>query len=234
MSLDYPSVLPLDCSKNLFEIIRNRQLMERKEEAAHCLWNIQGYVQGLLLGPGPAHEAGLFGSGTKTTEARRNAAIEDGQLKEIGEELLKLHGELVADPPQFGASPTAGAVNWALWLQMIPTILQMLKDLGIIKTDVPVPGIFGAAPGDFPDAEFVSSGDMSGNLEGHDGKLTRDCSIDELEVSEHVKKALKEAKIKTIGEALDVQKTAEKGLQSITGIGKASEDEFNEAVKSLK
>lgn len=151
--LAYPTVLPIDCAKNLFEIIRNREVSERKEELAHCLWNVQGYAQGLLLGAGPAHEAHLFGSGTKTVEARREAAQKDGELQEIGEALMQFQGDLAANPPEFGASPTAKAFNWALIMQMVPVILQLLKELGIIKTEVAVPGFIGAAPGDFPTEE---------------------------------------------------------------------------------
>lgn len=233
--LEYPSVLPLDCSKRLFEIISQRALAERKEEFAHCFWNVQGYVQGLLLGKGPAHEANLFGSGTKTIRSRRDAAQNDDELREIGEGLLKLQDQLVNDPPQFGANRGEGAFNWALILQMIPVVIQMLKELGVLKTEgMSVPGMIGAAPGDFPEEEESGSSSKSRETSGHNGVLTRECSVDELEVSDHIKKSLKEAGLKTVGQALDYQSKEEKGLQSVKGIGEASETEFNEAVKSVQ
>lgn len=68
--LDYPTVLPLTCVQTCIEIVRNRQLAERKQEFAHCGWNVQGYIQGTLLGQPSASEAstGIFGEAPPSEE----------------------------------------------------------------------------------------------------------------------------------------------------------------------
>jgi hypothetical protein len=131
---EYPSSLPMDCFKTVAEILRGRELMERKAEAAHCLWNVQGYLQGILLGVGPAHTFGAsYGA---NLEKKRDEAANDANLRELAQELQDLDRDLQSGE-SFGVSaatqPVDSQFNPAVFLTLVPAILQLLEALGVFK-----------------------------------------------------------------------------------------------------
>lgn len=52
--ISYPDIVPMDAILLTTEIVKSRQLQERKQEFAHAAWNVQGYIQRVTLGaPSP-------------------------------------------------------------------------------------------------------------------------------------------------------------------------------------
>lgn len=52
MEAKYPSEFPTDSVMTLASIVKSGQIAARKDEFALSVWNVQGFVQGQLLGPG--------------------------------------------------------------------------------------------------------------------------------------------------------------------------------------
>ena len=49
MTVDYPATLPVKAVTTLIEIVKSGEILEHKEEFAHACWNIQGFLQRVLL-----------------------------------------------------------------------------------------------------------------------------------------------------------------------------------------
>lgn len=63
----YPVTLPLDCVTTVIDILKNKKVQERKKEFGLCAWNIQGFVQKMVLGD-PSAVVGCDGDCDCTTE----------------------------------------------------------------------------------------------------------------------------------------------------------------------
>lgn len=49
--IEYPSEICLiDCARRIVDIVVNKDFSVRKAELAHSVWNVQGYVQSVVLG----------------------------------------------------------------------------------------------------------------------------------------------------------------------------------------
>lgn len=137
----YPDALPLDCFRTVVQNIRQKTVVENKAEFAHCLWNVQGYAQSMLLGAGGVH--GGFGAGPV---AGRTAPEDDDNLKEVASALQDYEGEMAKSENFATAMATAPPEHGSalsVITQLVPAVLQLLIQLGVIKTagDAPRTGV---------------------------------------------------------------------------------------------
>jgi hypothetical protein len=105
--VEYPKEFPLSEIQNVIRIVRQGKIVEEKERFAFDAWQVQGYVQGVALGPPQAF----------LPEHRH-------EVKELKAELTKL----VPDPddPQ-AEQPHA----WPSWLSLlIKILLRLLTEAG--------------------------------------------------------------------------------------------------------
>lgn len=56
----YPVDLPLDCAKEVIRIVTAGTIVEEKDRFALCVWNVQGYIQKVLLGEPVPHAVPEF------------------------------------------------------------------------------------------------------------------------------------------------------------------------------
>ena len=113
--VEYPAMLPLDAAQICIEIVKNRQIQERKVEFAHAAWNVQGYAQSVLLGKLPTYTGPEM----------------DEKFQELAEafEDAELSGQM------FGAENPEDAESVVVVLTIIGTIVQILSALGFFKRD---------------------------------------------------------------------------------------------------
>lgn len=121
--VDYPEILPLDAAQKCIEIVKNRQINERKVEFAHAAWNVQGYAQKMLLGD-------------KTVASSPDQLALDASFQELADELGKADEEGM----QFGAENEEEAGSVVVVLTIIGLIVQTLSALGFLKRDEEVEG----------------------------------------------------------------------------------------------
>lgn len=113
--LDYPSQLSLEAVKVLIDIVKNRAIAERKVEFGHAAWNVQGYAQKMLLGA----PNDLPGSESLSAEALELVTALYSELEEFS-----TNGEV-------NAENEAGAIDLAVIMQFITSLLAILQALGI-------------------------------------------------------------------------------------------------------
>lgn len=134
MVVAYPVSLPMDCFRTVTEILRDRAVMDRGAEFAHCLWNVQGFIQKLALGEGPAHASSAFGA--RQQQLRENAA-NDQNLKELAKQLQDFQGEVnsgEANSMMMAAGPNDSQFNPVMVLSAVSQILALLKSLGVFSS----------------------------------------------------------------------------------------------------
>lgn len=133
--VSYPTALPLDCFRTVVSDIQTRQVVQDKANFAQCLWNVQGYLQGMLLGTGAEHVSG-FGA------APGRDLSQDENLRAVAEALQQFQGEMARSENYATAMATAPPEQgfWiSVILQAVPVILQLLQQLGVFQ-------MAGAAP----------------------------------------------------------------------------------------
>lgn len=134
MTVAYPVSLPMDCFRTVTEILRDRAVMDRGAEFAHCLWNVQGFIQKLALGDGPAHASGSFGA---AAQQRREQAANDQNLKELARQLQDFQGEVnsgEANSMMLAAGPNDSQFNPVAVLSAVSQILALLKMLKVFNS----------------------------------------------------------------------------------------------------
>lgn len=124
----YPQALPIECAQTMIRIIRDREVQTKRVEFAHCAWQVQGYVQKVLIGePSDARQSDLF-----------SMTPDDGSLDEtlysLETELNALEGSSAptASNEGFGASPPTedqASLDPATILLIVNTIGPMLIKL---------------------------------------------------------------------------------------------------------
>lgn len=120
--LDYPEVVDLQAVTTLVDIVKNRQIMERKQEFAKAGWNVQGYLQRIFIGdPGKT----LPGSSYAHSGALQDA-LED--LEETLDKYQKADAGMT-----FTAKSAKDPEDIGTVLLIITTVLNLLKALGFIK-----------------------------------------------------------------------------------------------------
>lgn len=134
----YPSTLPKDCVLRAIEILRAGQVADRGAELAEDIWNVQGYVQNLLIGPAPDHTK--FGASEAVAKKAHNAELqkakESADLRELAAACQDAVGEV--QKGEFGMSSAAAPTAERPWLELLiknlPMLLQLLIQLGVFKT----------------------------------------------------------------------------------------------------
>lgn len=123
----YPTTIPVASVQTIVTLLKERTVKENVQEFAKAIWEVQGYAQLMLIGePGATT---YFGQG-------------------ISEEEQVLFTEMATELEAYGCGPDcdcktteivdlpgadAKAIPWALIIQAIPMIIEMLKQLGILK-----------------------------------------------------------------------------------------------------
>ena len=111
--LAYPETLPLTCVQNVIAILKNRNIDENKSEFAHCVWNVQGYLQKVLFGDPALHGA--------CPEDCDDCEVTTEEWEDLASQMRMYQDDT------FG-SAEATALPWAAIIQMIlPLILEFLK-----------------------------------------------------------------------------------------------------------
>ena len=107
---NYPGDFPFTEAKNVIDIVRSGNLMDKKESLAHDAWVVQGYAQSMLIGTPTALAAQAVD--LKATEIEPLAALE----------------KVVADAAS-GTINAQIAIPWAIILKyVIKLLLQLLDD----------------------------------------------------------------------------------------------------------
>ena len=107
---NYPGDFPFTEAKNVIDIVRSGNLMDKKESLAHDAWVVQGYAQSMLIGTPTALAAQA--TNLKTAEIEPLAALE----------------KVVADA-ESGTINAQIAIPWAIILKyVIELLLQLLDD----------------------------------------------------------------------------------------------------------
>ena len=120
--LDYPEVVDLEAVTTLVSIVKNREIMEKKQEFAKAGWNVQGYLQRIFIGdPGKL----LPGSSFAHSGALQDA-LED--LEETLDSYQKADSGMT-----FTARSAKDPEDIGTVLLIITTVLNLLKALGFIK-----------------------------------------------------------------------------------------------------
>lgn len=134
-SILYPTTLDMHCAAFILNALKNNTIMDDKEQFASCLWNVQGYLQGLLLGaPEPPKDNTLASTsetyGTVYGAIADQTAAEKITLAQLAEEC----NTLIEEPQSFtDPNPSEGIDLTQLMMTIIPLILQILKALGYSK-----------------------------------------------------------------------------------------------------
>jgi hypothetical protein len=118
--LQYPDVLDLSCVTTLIDIVKNRQINERKQELAICAWNVQGYLQKIFIGVAPKASYGLV-------------YAHSGELQEGLEELEVVLSNYEVAPQVFGAEDEKEVKDIGTIIMVVSLVLQLLRTLGFIK-----------------------------------------------------------------------------------------------------
>lgn len=72
--VEYPEKFPKHCIKELVKIVRDGQILERKEEFALHAWNVQGYAQSMIVG---APDDQTWGEMPELTDEEACKVLED-------------------------------------------------------------------------------------------------------------------------------------------------------------
>ncbi len=59
--VDYPPQLEVEAGVEMFNIVRNREIISKQDILAHRVWNLQGYLQGRVFGNPSRLSAETFG-----------------------------------------------------------------------------------------------------------------------------------------------------------------------------
>jgi hypothetical protein len=125
MRTAYPSEVPQDSALDIVHLFRDGEVFTQRALFASAVWNVQGYLQGLLIG-NPYVEKKTFNPQELDT------------LKVLCEPLSQfidaeeLHHKC-ADACDVGAVP------WASIVQMAQMVMQMLMAMGVFKKPTPAP-----------------------------------------------------------------------------------------------
>lgn len=128
----YPTSLPLTAIQSCMSIIQNREIAEKKAEFGYNAWNVQGYLQSVLLGM-PAQPAlpGEEKPSKKTKASKPKETISEDDIElmtQFKAELEECHA--IASGPQFGSQlATASDEERGNWQIVVSMVLPILIDL---------------------------------------------------------------------------------------------------------
>ena len=136
-SLVYPVTLDMHCATFILNALKNSTVMDDKQQFAACLWNVQGYLQGLLLGAPDTPDAITLSKTAHPTittlpdetlpQATARTAVENTTLGQLAETCKSF----IEEPQSFtDPNPSEGIDLTQLMVTIIPLILQILKALG--------------------------------------------------------------------------------------------------------
>jgi hypothetical protein len=131
MRISYPSDVPQDSILDIVHLFRDGQVVEQRALFANAIWNVQGYLQGILLG-------------NPFIQKREALPLELAALAPVGEPLYALcdcdcSGSCDHVHKAMTDVTDVGAIPWASIMQMAQGILAMLIEMGIFKKPVPAP-----------------------------------------------------------------------------------------------
>jgi hypothetical protein len=133
MSLtQYPLALPLEAVKSVIEIVKNRAIVERKQEFAASVWNIQGYAQYQLIGPYAPVQA------HETQDGYPDPSV-DGLLAGCVESLDEARAVCnsasfeVESPESSTDGDQSKTFDPTVLIMLLPYVIDLLKKLGWIK-----------------------------------------------------------------------------------------------------
>lgn len=118
--VQYPEVLDLEAISTLVNIVKNRQLVERKKEFGIAAWNVQGYLQRIFIGVPLDNQVGAFYA--------HSGDIQDGL-----EELQDVLATYESSKQEYSASNPEEAQDIGTVILIVSTILNLLRSLGFIK-----------------------------------------------------------------------------------------------------
>ena len=132
--VEYPEVLPLACVQEVVRIVRSRKLAEEKIAFCEHAWNIQGYMQRVLIGTSLAGATGDVMSGCELTDEQLEECV--GAFKEALS-AAQTGSYPGATPPgsQYGAAPVSTAdaqlnpAVVAILIQYLPMAIDLIRQL---------------------------------------------------------------------------------------------------------
>lgn len=116
----YPSTLPLDAASLVAEIVKNRQVQERKREFALAAWNVQGYIQKVTLGDNV-----LFGTPNSNSDTK-----DANLLTEVDDILMQIEKDLYdyqSGGISFSASNEEESISVVTVLAIISAVMQLIE-----------------------------------------------------------------------------------------------------------
>ena len=109
----YPRSLPVSCLTDSLRILREKRAVEERAQLGHCLWNVQGWLQGITLGQPP----------NETLRSFAAVGDEPGYIEQLETELLKYAN---ATPAVFGADVDDVQMDPASVLLIIQSVLALI------------------------------------------------------------------------------------------------------------
>lgn len=118
--IPYPEALDIECASFVFKTLKDRTLGENKQKFAHCLWNLQGYLQKMVIGAEYTNDK--FGCGNCTF-----SPTEEGVLNSVLVECKAITNE----PFSMSDSDPIAGFDITSFISLIPILMQLLEALGI-------------------------------------------------------------------------------------------------------
>jgi len=115
---NYPESLDLECATYVFQVIRERTIVENKVKFANCIWSLTGFLLKTVVGvPVEGHATAILPLQPE----------EESVLQQVCDECSSMMAEPISltDP-----DPIAGFDIGSL-ITLIPMILTLLQALGI-------------------------------------------------------------------------------------------------------
>lgn len=119
--LDYPKTVDFECVTTMLSIVKNREVMDRKQEFCKCGWNVAGYLLYISIGDVPGDYRGVIyaHSGTLQDSLEDMEAELDSYLSTLG---------LPGAP-----NPEDEPGDLATVLLIVSTVINLLRALGFVK-----------------------------------------------------------------------------------------------------
>jgi hypothetical protein len=117
--LEYPSVLSLEAVQSIIEIIKTRQMAERKQELAYAAWNVSGFLLKTFIGR-ETLEVGCDGTDCDCTDEEKSLLIELGKAVEGASE-----------EGTFSVEDEKSGFDFSILFTILPLILELLAALGL-------------------------------------------------------------------------------------------------------
>lgn len=119
--LAYPQMVDFECIKTLLEILKAREVVDRKQEFCKCAWNVAGYLLYISIGDVPGSSRGVVYAHTGAMQD----GLEDLEV-ELGDFITTLNLPGAVEP---GDEP--GDIGTVLMI--VSVVLNLLRTLGFIK-----------------------------------------------------------------------------------------------------